>query len=175
MSLNRIRPCLTGHNLAVMDTGLLVAGQSVFEKRFQWGHNLAVMDTGSSRSEMPRRWARFNGATTLRSWIQVRHGRRCQEDGRVSMGPQPCGHGYRWCSSWLSMRLLVSMGPQPCGQGYSIVVQVFVHNLAITCAFRNLLSRLSRLAPNFHLHLPYLGSKMCERSTPDRTRNAHPA
>ena len=119
---------------------------------------------------------RFNGATTLRSWIPQAPVRESSERPAVSMGPQPCGHGYESELWAIKVRTsIVSMGPQPCGHGYSILVQVFVHTLVANCAFRNSLSRFSRLAPNFHLHLPYLGSKSCERSIGDRTRGTLPA
>ena len=82
----------------------------------QWGHGLAAV-VGRPRPPPCNENSCFNGATALRPWL-VGWAIGCRARGPASMGPRPCGRGWR---RWIARRprtRQASMGPRPCGRGW---------------------------------------------------------
>ena len=81
-----------GHGLAAVDGGCAQVQRNQ-SHGLQWGHGLAAVDGYMALFIHPTVRG-FNGATALRPWMATRRG-RWPIGERASMGPRPCGRGWR--------------------------------------------------------------------------------
>ena len=87
----------------------------------QWGHGLAAVDGSIRRRRHDQVDASMGPRPCGRGW---RAGAPDHEQQHAaSMGPRPCGRGWRVCRRTSEMPLKASMGPRPCGRGWRAKVQ----------------------------------------------------